>query len=825
MLAMLWAAAAGAQTRLVEDFERDSGRWTFSNGAEFPGAKGSFSRSPAAARNGQFGGALAFDFDGGGAYVAAMLRMDNAPEVSAVRAWVKKPAGHRLTFRYTDQTGQTLQKSVFCLDDRWCDVMIGLDLFTGHWGGANDGKVHGAPKSIAFLVDNPGSKQGQLLIDDVRIIEGQPGTGAGMLEAEYVAARFAPEEGWSLRSEGDRGASRLEGNRFAYDFTKGAGCIGLVPREYSLLGTPTQVTLRAKGQAKGHSARMQIATHFMHFEREIGPFGEDGTLVTHAPPGEGWRWYGGENDGKIHGPLRLRGILLDRGMVGDTGQLDLIDVRVKAKFPPQRACVLVTELREVDGKKQFVATMRSMLDKPAEGTIAWTVRDWQGRALQQAQRPVVIPPGAAPVESVIDLPAGEHVFLEANAALDVEGQMTPDAQAYYVAPIVSQRDTTLDPASPMGVGLYLYRYPGDPKGLELMDRGARLAADAGVKWSREEFGWGRIERRKGEYDWRFYDEVVATAKRHGISIYGLLGYWAGWTKPYTPEGIEDYCQFAAAAAERYRDDIQHWEVWNEPNIFFWQGPRDMYAELLTKAYAAIKKAAPKAQVLGCSTAGIDRKFIQRTMELGAPFDILTIHPYRTTLDDLKFVKELRDAGELVRRPDGSLREVWITEMGWGTHVTHNSIDAGFSVTSQRKQADLLARSYIHAVASGTSPNISWYDFRNDGEDPFNFEHNMGIVTHDFGLKPAYRALATVARMLKQKRPGTHPDLGPGVIAYRFENAAGGGAVLAIWAVEKETMAKLPAGKWQRVVDLMGQESRLASGVMTLVPGQVMFVME
>ena len=64
-----------------------------------------------------------------------------------------------------------------------------------------------------------------------------------------------------------------------------------------------------------------------------------------------------------------------------------------------------------------------------------------------------------------------------------------------------------------------------------------------------------------------------------------------------------------------------------------------------------------------------------------------------------------------------------------------------------------------------------------------------------------------------------------MIAYRFENAAGGGAALAVWAVEKETTAKLPAGKWQRAVDLMGQESRLASGVMTLVPGQVMFVVE
>ena len=36
----------------------------------------------------------------------------------------------------------------------------------------------------------------------------------------------------------------------------------------------------------------------------------------------------------------------------------------------------------------------------------------------------------------------------------------------------------------------------------------------------------------------------------------------------------------------------------------------MYAELLKQAYAAVKQGNPNAQVLGCSTAGIDRGFIK-----------------------------------------------------------------------------------------------------------------------------------------------------------------------------------------------------------------------
>jgi hypothetical protein len=303
--------------------------------------------------------------------------------------------------------------------------------------------------------------------------------------------------------------------------------------------------------------------------------------------------------------------------------------------------------------------------------------------------------------------------------------------------------------------------------------------------------------------------MVATAKRHGISLYGILAYWSPWTKPYTPEGIEDYCRFAAAAAERYKADIQHWEVWNEPNIFFWQGPRDLYAELLKRAYAAVKKANPKALVLGCSTAGIDEGFIKRTMELGAPFDILTIHPYRGHLDDRAFIADLTRVADVARRPDGTRREVWITEMGWGTHVPHNAIGMDFRPTTERDQAKLLARAYIDAIASGVAPNFSWYDFRNDGSDPLNFEHNMGIVTRDFRPKPAYRAYATVTAMLEGKRATKPLDLGRDVIGWEFAGEAGRDPIFVLWCTEANRTVELPSSQPVILVDLMGQRRPLA----------------
>ena len=799
-------AARAEEVRLVEDFDATwkEGRWQFSNGAEFPGATGTLARSKEAAHSGGHGGRLAFDFSGGGNYVAAVLPLADAPPIRAVRVRVRKPQGTGLTFRYTDPTGQTLQKPFDAPAGTWTDVLIRVSGWTGHWGGANDGRIHGPPRMIALLAENSGPAQGAVCFDDVRLIVGNPGP--DRVTEDVLAARFAPDEEWRLGSHGNRGTSSLACRTWRFDFTKGAERIGIAPKEYSLIGLPKRVRIRAKGPAPQHPVRIQIATHFMTFEKTVGAFqaGADGgcELAFAAPPGEGWTWHGGENDGRVHGPLRLRGIWLEAAGTGDAGELELEEIRCEAECPPERRCVVWAERRG----DAFVATVQCMTAQPLPATMRWTVRDWPGKTVASGSRNITLPAAAEPVEVAVPLPKGDHTFLEARFDVDVPDQVTPPALACYTAPVEGRGTADRDPASPFGMGLYLYRYPGNEAGLAEMDRAATMAQAAGVKWSREEFGWGRVEPRRGEFNWTFYDRLVATAKRHGISVYGLLSYWAGWTKPYTPEGIEDYCRYAAACARRYRDDIRHWEIWNEPNIFFWQGPRDMYADLLKQAYAAVKEANPDALVLGISTAGIDTKFIERTMALGAPFDILTIHPYRRSLHDERFVEDLKKAADLVRRPDGSAREVWITEMGWTTGVGHNAVSTGFRPTSQRDQAQLVARAYLDAVASGAAPNSSWYDFRNDGRDPFNFEHNMGIVTRDFEPKAAYRAFATMTRLLGDARFSRTVDFGPAVVAYWFDRTTpGAGCVLVVWPTDKDRTitVKLSADLPVPVIDLMG----------------------
>src|SRR3989338_1693119 len=222
----------GAEMALIEDFDVtwQEGRWQFSNGAEFPGAQGRFERAREAAHAGKWGGRLQFDFTNGGNYVAALLPLTGAPEIAAIRLWIRKPSGNRTLLRYTDQTGQTFQKGFRVLDDQWSDVLINLSGWTGHWGGAKDGIVHGPPKQIAILAENSGRTRGNLFFDDLRWIEGKPGEDHNTTTSEYVAARFDPTEGWRVQGHGGNpGTTQMERRTWHFDFTKGASSLGLIP--------------------------------------------------------------------------------------------------------------------------------------------------------------------------------------------------------------------------------------------------------------------------------------------------------------------------------------------------------------------------------------------------------------------------------------------------------------------------------------------------------------------------------------------------------------------------------------------------------------------
>jgi hypothetical protein len=253
--------------------------------------------------------------------------------------------------------------------------------------------------------------------------------------------------------------------------------------------------------------------------------------------------------------------------------------------------------------------------------------------------------------------------------------------------------------------------------------------------------------------------------------------------------------------KHYKNDIHQWEIWNEPNIFFWQGPEKMYAELLMKSYIAIKDVDSTAQVLGISTSGIDFDYIQKMQELQAPFDVLTIHPYRSNLVESEFISELKRASDMAVLPGGKRRPVWITEMGWTTYTPHNSwVQEGFLATPLREQAELIVRTYLSCIISGIDPKVFWYDLRNDGTDPHNFEDNIGIMYQDFTPKPAYIAYSTMTRTLKGMNFIHSLELPHGVYSGLFEDKNDRNIrVIALWSPEDDKSVEIEVASGKAIL--------------------------
>lgn len=747
-----------------------AGAWRFDNGGEFPGAAGAVS----AEKDGGF--ALRYDFTGGGRYVAAYCDFPQPRVVGSVQFAVKKPACAQLTIRITDDTGQTFQKSVSFDSADWSALSFDMRGWASHWGGANDGSVHQPLHNVGLLVEETGLRRprGTILSKDWRITEAAATTsGGGTLHGEYVATRFKAEEGWS----GSGGAARHA--------------------SLSLFGKPDTLLLRVRGAVKGPQVRIVLGSHFHQYERVAGVL-DGGEQVFEIPsPPEGWTQSGAaEKD--VDYPLRLQAVTAEAVDASGTAPLvEFVDLRCRTTLPAERAVTVLPRIVETEadpsGRELAIpCTVWNLHDREWDAQAVARIRNWEGAVIDTDTVEVKLPARGEPVtiELESDIP-----FTTAFAEIEVEitAPDMPPARGYatYTRPLEGGGDTTLRPELPWGMGVYLYRYGS----AEAMDQIAAQAQAAGVKWTREEFSWASMEPTRGQIDFSYYDNVVDTARRHGISVYGLLSYWSNWTKAYTPEGIDDFCRWTAATVAHFKDRVKHWEIYNEPNIFFWDGPKELYPELVKKAYATIKSVDPEAQVLAISTAGIDREFIDLCLDAGAPFDILTIHPYRGRLVDRAFVKELKDvAAQVGNRP------VWITEMGWSTQV--GSVD-------EKSQAQLLARCYLAAVGSGTVQSMGWYDFRNDGNDPFYNEENFGVLRQDYSPKPAYRALAAICRTFDKGAP-TLEEV-ENLFIFRMGDAA------AVWS-PREVQVSFKAAAGVRVSNLMGEDITAAKeGLLTIPP--------
>lgn len=329
-------------------------------------------------------------------------------------------------------------------------------------------------------------------------------------------------------------------------------------------------------------------------------------------------------------------------------------------------------------------------------------------------------------------------------------------------------------------------------------------ARAGALWGRNEFLWAQMEPERGVWDFAKADSAIKIFQDHKMHLLGILGYSTDWLKgsaPSTEEEMAAFVQYVEQITRRYRNQIDFWEVWNEPNTIRFRLPKPdakEYTRLLKSAYTTIKKTAPEKQVIGMATNPEDLSFIEQALQMGAGdfTDIISIHPYQdppsTHGSPLSQLDKIRTLRELLKKYNCA-RPLWITECGLQTGGN----------SSERDQAVYLVKLYVLVLAEGLAERIYWFNLTDSGERDSPEGGHFGLMHKDQTPKPSYVSYYTMVEHLHDFISVKRLELSEGGYGFDFL-FKDRHKVRVAWSDKTSQMVKIPEGA--RVRDLMGNET-------------------
>ncbi|HMP41015.1 MAG TPA: cellulase family glycosylhydrolase [Roseiflexaceae bacterium] len=422
----------------------------------------------------------------------------------------------------------------------------------------------------------------------------------------------------------------------------------------------------------------------------------------------------------------------------------------------------------------------------------------------------------------------------------------------------------------LGVNAFNLQFEPDPANVT---RTLEMARAMGARYVRMQMPWDDVEiHARGDFEdrrnpgnirsaWEKYDFIIAEMQRLGLEPIVRIDRAPEWARPNDavdprflaglaengdstgpPERYEDYANFVAQVAARYRGSVRFIQIWNEPNLAYewsWRLPEpERFAELLRMAAGAARAANPEVVILFPSLSPTDGKeprkaplseleYLDRVYRAGAApyFDIMSAQAYGLGQppDENRYVRlrwsptaPLRDLERPIdSRIDVSrvvlLREVmelhgdghkavWVSEFGYNSAPDSVPEPArsnwGPPVSEEQKGAYLvgqLERARREWPWMGVM-NVWLLRWGGEAPDPLNPTPYFAVVAHDFTPLPAFTALQQYAAAPAVVGAGTHAWSHPAVVAVdggwlvRFE-----GSSLALADLQRPVTVSIDGG--------------------------------
>ena len=374
------------------------------------------------------------------------------------------------------------------------------------------------------------------------------------------------------------------------------------------------------------------------------------------------------------------------------------------------------------------------------------------------------------------------------------------------------------------------------------------AGEAGAGYTRVILRWDVIQPASRD-DWKpanVPDPFIDAELAAGRQVVGLLIGTPAWAARDPAQGAKavpnmfDWDRFVHRIVQQYRGRINHWVIWNEPDVWdeahpgsTWAGTEQDYFQLLRTAYLAIRSEDPSLQV---TLAGLTyywdwshgrRSFLDRLLDIivadpEAPsqnyyFDAVVYHLYFKPEQVWDVLGEAK--GSLSRHGIAG-KELWVNEtnappsddpqeLPWST--------PRFSV-SLEEQAAFLIQEFATAFAAGAS-RVEVYKLRNSPNHPESIEP-YGLLRGDDSRRPAFAAFRVLTTYLGGFRSAALQRAGD-LRAVTFDR--GETTTTVFWTVGR-TAAQVPVrsiASEATLVDELGQTRtlRAANGVYLLdLPG-------
>ncbi len=315
--------------------------------------------------------------------------------------------------------------------------------------------------------------------------------------------------------------------------------------------------------------------------------------------------------------------------------------------------------------------------------------------------------------------------------------------------------------------------------------------------------YGEDEHGEPVYNFSYVDQVYDGLLKNGVKPFVEISFMPKklafnpdslhpfWYKPNVspPKSMDRWDglvkNFVQHLVDRYGiEEVSTWyfEVWNEPNIDFWNGiPRQRsYFELYAHTARAVKAVSPRLRVGGPATAAaawID-DFLKFASQNKAPVDFVSTHGYADdTVEDLFGTHEAIPMDERVCRAAAKVKSeinasaypdlplIWSEWNAQGMRGSHDTIFMGPALANTIRQCDGL----INMLSFWTFSDV----FEEGGPIAKPFDGQFGLRAKGGIDKPIYYAYGLLHKLGDQRLSNTSRD----IIATK---TADGGMAIAAW---------------------------------------------